>query len=91
MRKEWSNVLPWAPSKNRKDKHLRKFKDHPAYRPVEVITPFKQTKVYVVVNDKTQQVLWSEKKYSEADAMAKAMAQTLDVDIALLHVTIDHC
>jgi len=70
---------------------LRKFRNHPAYKSVEIVTPFKQTKVYVVMNDRTQEVLWSEKKYKEADVMAEAMAITLNVDVALLHVTLDHC
>jgi hypothetical protein len=43
------------------------------------------------MNDRTQEVLWSEKKYKEADVMAEAMAITLNVDVALLHVTLDHC
>lgn len=69
---------------------MRKFRSHPAYHEVEVITPFQQTKVYVVMNYKTKQILWSDKKRTEADAMAKAMAQTLNVDVALIPITIDH-
>lgn len=42
------------------------------------------------MNDDTKQVLWSEHKYSEAHAMAKAFAQTLDADISLIHVTLDY-
>jgi hypothetical protein len=55
------------------------------------VLPFRHTEVYVLTNDDTQEVLWSEKKYSEADAMATALAETLEVAVALLHVTIDHC
>lgn len=79
-----------ALAEDREDKHLRKFRDHPAFKPVKVVTPFKQYETFVVMNDDNQEVLWSEKKYEEADAMASAMAQTLEIDTVLIHVTLDY-
>lgn len=67
-----------------------KAKDHPFFKPVKVVSPFKETEVFVVMNNKTKKILWSEKKYKEADAIAKAMAQTLNVDVALIPITVAH-
>jgi hypothetical protein len=69
---------------------LRKVVDHPFFKPVEVVTPFKETEVFIVMNYKTKTILWSEKKYKEADAIAKAMAQTLNVNVALIPITVNH-
>jgi hypothetical protein len=69
---------------------IKKFRTHPAFQPVKTVLPFKELERYVVMNEETQQVLWSEEKYEEAKAMAEAFAQTLETSVSLIHVTLDY-
>jgi hypothetical protein len=67
---------------------LRRFKDHPAYRPLTVVSDFKKHRCYVAMDDDTKQVYWSGETIEEVNGFAAVIADTLAVNVAVFTVEV---
>lgn len=69
---------------------MRKFVDHPAYQPVTHVSEFKSRTMHVVLDNDTQQVVWSSESELEANLFGATIAATLHIDAAVVSVCLAH-
>lgn len=67
---------------------MRKYRVHPAYQPMTHVPEFRERTMHVVLNNDTQQVLWSSEDYQEANLFGETIADTLRIDAAVVTVTV---
>lgn len=68
---------------------LRKFKVHPAYQPLRIVGPFKESFHWIAMDMDTLLVKWSSHDYDEADQMAESFAKALNMDVMVFKVRLD--
>jgi hypothetical protein len=69
---------------------LRKVVDHPAFQPTKYVSHFKERTVHVIMNNDTQEVIWSSSDQDDAYNWGHVIANTLEIDAAIITVSLDY-
>ena len=69
---------------------MRKVVDHPAFQPVTHVSYFKERTVHVVLNNDTQEVVWSSLDRDDAHLWGHVIADTLEITAAVVTVSLDY-